>query len=1525
MTDQTPDIATIGIKVDATGVDATFAKIDAGAAKMATSVEQSAEKTGKAVGTIGDGGQASAQKVEQSSKSIVESVQRTTAALAAQGKGNADTFRPYLSGLDDAKRKTDAVANSLSGVGISAKQTAAALRGVPAQFTDIVTSLQGGQAPLTVLLQQGGQLKDMFGGSGNAAKALGGYVLGLVNPFTVAAAAAGGLGLAYYKGTQESDAYTKALTLSGNAAGTTAGQLADMAKRIGGVAGTQGNAADALATFAGDAKVGAANLEAFTTAAIRFERITGQAVSKTADKFADLAKDPLAASLKLNEGMNYLTVSTYKQIKALDDQGRATEAADLAQKTFADTLANRSGDMEQRLGSIERAWLGIKDAIKGAADQALNIGRADTAEDQLRRVRNMIATKSGSTSTGRAAEIVSAELAGLQEQERILTGRIAAEARLATEKARSADQAKALIDYEKEGLKYQDGRRKMEAEIVRQRNLGIAAGLGKSEIDDREKAIRDEFNKSADKAAASRATSVQSLTGAIRGQIEAEKQSLALLQQYGLAADSMTSAEKNVFKIRGQLLTVTDAKTRAELQAQLVETQRLAGAEKATQAERGRLEVEKALAQFRLEGFKAIESQYAKGASAAEQSAKAVQDRVTALRDEEEAIQRAQLLNISLAAALEQVRVARLEAEPKDARGTANQQQVEALEKELALRRELVGLSDRKSSRDTANEDLKKFMKPDFSTDFSAGFDKSSQSAGVFVNTLSKLIDAQDRYNKVRSDSKASGADLEKARVGYQRQQLNNYAALAGSAKGFFREQSDGYRALQATETAFRAYEVASTVFSLAQTGVRTAAKATEALVAQLTLPFPANVPAFAATAAVLAGLGLAVGGGFGGGGSSEAPVPLNTGTGTVFGDPEAQSKSIANSIDLLKDVDTLTMRYSAQMLASLRNIESSLAGVTGQILRNGGNLTGASFTGSSSSQADKLLAFHDSQYFSVGKSLGLDLDIGTPLVAAAIKGLLGSTKTSLADAGLQFGSGNLQGVLANGLAAQAYQTVETSKKSLFGLVKSSSTNTSFQGLDPSLTNQFTNLVKDTYDSIISATKALGLTTDVTAAKLAGFTVDLGRISLKGLSGEQIQERLTAVFGAFADNLATAAASQFGDFQKVGEGYYETLVRVASGYEEANTLLGRLGATSLSLNEINRKQGDVAAELVRQSLQAKEGLTGVAEVLGVIDDTAQAIADTYKTLTGARTDLRLLGLDGSALGLSLIQGAGGIEALTDSLKAFEDGFVSDSDKIASQAERMSIQFKLLGLTLPQSGDAFVSLVKGIDTSTEAGKTLLGSLLGLSGGFSDLLGAIKDVGSGIADEIERIKGLSNSGAAKSSAQLQAEFAINTAQARAGDQKAIDLLPSISQALLKAAEATAGSSVDLAIIQARTLASLQSTLDAISDPTKRLGTIPGFASGGSFPGGWRVVGENGPELEATGPARIYDASQTARIMRDSAGGAELVAEMRAVRAEIAAHRNDQRAQAASIAASTGKTAQILEGVTQDGTAVTTVVAS
>ncbi|MCG5583479.1 phage tail length tape measure family protein, partial [Klebsiella pneumoniae] len=117
-------------------------------------------------------------------------------------------------------------ADDLGKTGQSAAQTAYAMRMIPAQMTDIVVGLSTGQSPFMVLMQQGGQLKDMFGGIIPAIKGVSTYVMGLVNPFTVAAGAVGLLTYAVYQNRLDIEAATKIATESLGTNGDAAERLA---------------------------------------------------------------------------------------------------------------------------------------------------------------------------------------------------------------------------------------------------------------------------------------------------------------------------------------------------------------------------------------------------------------------------------------------------------------------------------------------------------------------------------------------------------------------------------------------------------------------------------------------------------------------------------------------------------------------------------------------------------------------------------------------------------------------------------------------------------------------------------------------------------------------------------------------------------------------------------------------------------------------------------------------------------------------------------------------------------------------------------------------------------------------------------------------------------------------------------------------------------------------------------------------------------------------------------------------------
>ena len=348
----------------------------------------------------------------------LDDMQEKLAKYKRAGIVESDTFVEYTQRINTMRDALGESTTSMNKAGMSAKAYSAALRGVPAQFTDIAVSLQGGQAPLTVLLQQGGQLKDMFGGIGPAAKALGGYILGLVNPFTVAAAAAGALALAYYKGSEQSDALRDSLILTGNFSKASEAQLIGLAESADQVTGTFGQAAGALGQLITAGTNTAGNLKLITTTAVEMQRVTGKAVEDTVAEFVKLGKDPVAGIIELDEKYQFLTASVYAQIKALADQGNAVGAADLAERTYAEAMGQRTTKIRENLGLIERGWLNIKDATNEVLDAFASIGRKSVESEgkAITQLQQKIAYLQSTLDTAYEDDDARARIASLQEE-----------------------------------------------------------------------------------------------------------------------------------------------------------------------------------------------------------------------------------------------------------------------------------------------------------------------------------------------------------------------------------------------------------------------------------------------------------------------------------------------------------------------------------------------------------------------------------------------------------------------------------------------------------------------------------------------------------------------------------------------------------------------------------------------------------------------------------------------------------------------------------------------------------------------------------------------------------------------------------------------------------------------------------------------------------------------------------------------------------------------------------------------------
>lgn len=301
----------------------------------------------------------------------------------ASGQIDLDTFDTFNTKLQEQRQRLGGTTDAMRVAGITAGQYQQAMRQLPMQITDITTSLASGMPIWLVAVQQGGQIKDSFGGWGNAGRAL----ISVMNPLTLAVAAAtvaiGATALATYQGAQESIRFREQLIMTGNAAGTSSDLLMNMAASMDVVRGTQRQASAALAEVAGSGRIAAEQIQMVASAAVAMNQATGRAVSETVAEFVKLAESPVTAVAELNREYNFLSAAVYEQIAALAEQGDEAAAARLAMEELAQTMESRATQIEGNLGVIEQAWRGIKRVAAEAWDEMLGVGREQTLEEQL--------------------------------------------------------------------------------------------------------------------------------------------------------------------------------------------------------------------------------------------------------------------------------------------------------------------------------------------------------------------------------------------------------------------------------------------------------------------------------------------------------------------------------------------------------------------------------------------------------------------------------------------------------------------------------------------------------------------------------------------------------------------------------------------------------------------------------------------------------------------------------------------------------------------------------------------------------------------------------------------------------------------------------------------------------------------------------------------------------------------------------------------------------------------------------------
>jgi len=320
------------------------------------------------------------------------------------GRLPTEDYKAYKAQLDATRASLAQNDAALNKAGLSAKQTANALRGVPAQFTDIAVSLQAGQAPLTVLLQQGGQLKDMFGGIGPAASALGGYIVGLINPFTVLAATLGTITALFIDAEKEASAFNKALFSGSASSGQTASSLDQLAKDAAVLTGRIGEARQAVISLAASTGLSETQFRNLALAATAIGEFTGKGAADIAKSLGDLGDNATVAAQKISAQYGLITNEQYEVIKALDIQGKKQEALDVLSATLAENAQARLKTYRASLSDLERDWDDIGTAISNAYSKVRGELFPDAAK-QIELLERILQTRkeggvAGAISTG---------------------------------------------------------------------------------------------------------------------------------------------------------------------------------------------------------------------------------------------------------------------------------------------------------------------------------------------------------------------------------------------------------------------------------------------------------------------------------------------------------------------------------------------------------------------------------------------------------------------------------------------------------------------------------------------------------------------------------------------------------------------------------------------------------------------------------------------------------------------------------------------------------------------------------------------------------------------------------------------------------------------------------------------------------------------------------------------------------------------------------------------------------------------
>ena len=576
----------------------------------------------------------------------------------------------------------------------------------------------------------------------------------------------------------------------------------------------------------------------------------------------------------------------------------------------------------------------------------------------------------------------------------------------------------------------------------------------------------------------------------------------------------------------------------------------------------------------------------------------------------------------------------------------------------------------------------------------------------------------------------------------------------------------------------------------------------------------------------------------------------------------------------------------------------------------------------------------------SLGSSIGSGTFMSTLGAAApallavvAVVGLL-TKKTKLLDSGLR---ATVEGF---DVAIETFKLTQSSR--LFGLLKGSKV-TSYEAADAELADPLIEAIGDMQQSIVDAAGTLGIGADA----FDNFSYQF-KLSLKGLTEEEqlqkINEEITKMGDSFASlsghfetmNELLAAANQRYDL--------ETRVLQLLG-NETELLIRQRERERAATHELNRGMLDQVYALedaysavnsafatVQRSIEARKNAitNSFNEIMETIQGRVEAAQSAVGVSGGILSSLEgASGTSGMTRGAGLaylrsLRGASRIsdqKKLDDALQAiaepsqdlytnfvdYQRDFADQSNLIRELEEKARYQLSTDEQTLleiqneAQAAQArYDGQIEKLDEQLDAAQEQLNALYGIETSVKDVSAAIADLSAAVLAAVSAQAAAkaalaggagTGAGAGVQSANAAGQQILNQlgksgiAERKSDGAKFQKVNIRGSAQLLQVASDLGVKTSGMSGAQIQQAISNAGNLGVNMDNATR---ALQFAMGGNFGGGVRMVGERGPELEATGPSRIFSTKQTAELFRNP----ELVAEVRSLREEVAGLRSENR---------------------------------